>query len=74
MRLFTKDSDGKFDTPLSIWIGLAFIVTALGFEASNIGPGGLGLSWELGMNAFFFITGLVALIPGIFLTLMRSPE
>lgn len=99
MRLFTKDSDGKFDTPLSVWIGLAFIVTALGFEASNIGPGGMtfpvpelafqsasGANWwaswvemtavemTLGMNAFFFLTGLFALVPGVLLTMLRAPE
>lgn len=74
MRLFTKDSDGKFDTPLSVWIGLAFIVIALGFEASKIGPGGLTVSWDLGINAFFFITGLIVLIPGLLLTMLRAPE
>lgn len=74
MRLVTRDNDGKPDTPLSVWIGLAFIGTAVFFESVNIGPGGLGLSWTLGINAFLLLTGLTALIPGLFLTLMRDPE
>jgi len=74
MRLVTRDSDGKPDTPLSIWIGLVFILTAVWFESVNIGPGGIGPSWTLGINAFLLITGLTALIPGLFVTLMRKPE
>lgn len=98
MRLFTKDSDGKFDTPLSVWIGLAFIAVALFFEANNIGAGGMafpidldfhaasGENWwsgwvtvgsadmVLGMNAFFLLTGLTALIPGLLLTMMGRPD
>lgn len=77
MRLVTRDSDGKPDTPLSIWIGLAFIGVAVVFEASNIGPGGFRLTrsmGEMGINMFFLITGLTALIPGIFLTLLRRPD
>ncbi len=74
MRLFTKDSDGKFDTPLSVWIGLAFIGIALFFEANKIGPGGLSLSWDLGVNAFFLITGLIVLIPGVLLTMLGQPD
>lgn len=77
MRLVTRDSDGKPDTPLSIWIGLAFIGVAFFFEAVNIGPGGFRLTrsmGEMGMNMFFLITGLTALVPGIFLTLMRRTD
>lgn len=77
MRLVSRDSDGKPDTPLSIWIGLLFIGTALLFEASNIGPGGFRLTpsfGEMGINMFLLITGLTALVPGLFLTLMRDPE
>lgn len=77
MRLVSRDSDGKPDTPLSIWIGLLFIGTAFIFEASGIGPGGFRLTpsfGEMGINMFFLITGLTALVPGIFLTLMRDPE
>ncbi len=77
MRLVTRDSDGKPDTPLSIWIGLLFIGTALFFEAVNIGPGGMRITptfGDMGINMFLLITGLTALIPGIFLTLFRSAE
>lgn len=77
MDLFTRDSDGKPDTPLSIWIGLLFIGTALIFEAANIGPGGLGMSpvlGDMGINLFLVVTGLTALVPGLFLTLFGSPE
>lgn len=73
MRLFTRDADGKPDTPLSLWVGIVFIGLAVGMKAAEIGPGPLGLSWEMGLPSFFLITGLVALIPGIFLTLFRSP-
>lgn len=77
MDLFTRDSDGKPDTPLSIWIGLLFIGTALLFEAANIGPGGFRLGptfGDMGINMFFLITGLTALVPGLFLTLAGKPE
>ncbi len=74
MHLFTRDADGKLDTPLSIWFGLAFIGTAVLFDAANIGPGGLGFGWEIGMNAFFLVTGLTVLIPGLLLTLLPRSE
>lgn len=77
MRLFTRDQDGKPDTPLSIWFGLFFILVAVGFEAANIGAGGFRLSpalGDMGLNLFFLITGLVALVPGVFLTLMGDPH
>lgn len=75
MRLVTRDNDGKPDTPLSLWIGVLFIGVALIFEATNIGPGGFALGWEhgMGLNMFFLITGLSALVPGLFLTLFRDP-
>lgn len=77
MRLVTRDSDGKPDTPLSIWVGVFFIGLALFFEALNIGPGGMsmGLTFgDMGINLFLVVTGLVALIPGVMLTLLRRPE
>lgn len=77
MRLFTRDQDGKPDTPLSIWFGLFFIVVAVGFRAANIGPGGFRLSrtmGDMGIDLFFLITGLVALVPGVFLTLFGDPH
>lgn len=76
MRLFTRDSDGKIDTPLSIWVGLLFIGTALLFEAANIGPGGFRITatmGKMGINMFFFLVGLTALVPGLFLTVFRDP-
>ncbi|PSG97408.1 hypothetical protein BRD56_05665 [Thermoplasmatales archaeon SW_10_69_26] len=77
MRLVTRDSDGKPDTPLSFWIGLVFVGTAVGFEAANIGPGGFQITptfGDMGINMFLFITGLTALVPGLFLTLVRDHE
>lgn len=77
MRLFTRDSDGKPDTPLSIWVGLFFIGTALVFEAANIGPGGFRMGMtlgDMGINMFFLLVGLTALVPGLFLTLVRQTE
>jgi hypothetical protein len=77
MRLFTRDRDGKPDTPLSVWFGLFFVLVALWFEAINIGPGGLGLSptlGDVGINLFFLLVGLCSLIPGLMLTLTRSPD
>jgi predicted phage tail protein len=77
MRLVTRDSDGKPDTPLSIWIGAFFIGLAFFFESVNIGPGGFGMGpafGDMGINLFFAITGLTVLIPGVMLTLVRKPE
>ncbi len=77
MRLFTRDSDGKPDTPFSLWLGLFFIGVALFFQAVNIGPGGFRLSptlGDMGINLFFLVTGLLILIPGLFMTLFRSPD
>lgn len=77
MRLVTRDSDGKPDTPVSIWIGAFFIGTAFLFETLNIGPGGFRITrsfGEMGINMFLAITGLTALIPGLFLTLFRPQE
>lgn len=74
MRLFTKDADGKPDTPISIWVGLIFVGLAIGMKSAKIGPGPLSPSWELGMPAFMLIVGLVALVPGLLLTLLREPE
>lgn len=77
MDLFTRDSDGKPDTPLSIWVGLLFITIAIIFEASNIGPGGFRITrtfGEMGINMFFLITGLTALVPGLCLTLIGDPH
>lgn len=76
MRLFTRDSDGKPDTPLSVWVGLLFVGIAVLFEAMNIGPGGFRITrtmGKMGINMFFLIVGLSALVPGLFLTLLRDP-
>ncbi len=77
MRLVTRDRDGKPDTPFSLWLGLFFIAVGLIFQATNIGPGGLRMSptfGDIGINLFFILTGLVIMIPGLFLTLGRRQE
>lgn len=77
MRLVTRDRDGKPDTPLSLWFGLFFIAVGLIFQATRIGPGQLRLSptlGDMGINLFFIVTGLLILIPGLFLAMGRSHE
>ncbi|MDX1611282.1 MAG: hypothetical protein R3185_02860 [Candidatus Thermoplasmatota archaeon] len=74
MRLFARDTDNKPDTPLSFWLGILFIASAVGMKAAKIGPGPLTPSWEFGMPAFILVTGLVVLIPGVLLTLLKRPE
>jgi hypothetical protein len=53
-----------------------FIALAVLMDKVRIGPGEpkLGISWTLSVPMFFLITGLTALVPGLFLTLMRKPE
>lgn len=77
MRLVTRDSDGKPDTPLSLWFGLFFIATAFIFEAVNIGPGGFRMSptfGNIGINLFLLVTGVLIMVPGLFFTLLRAPQ